>query len=82
MVTRAIETFAVQAFACSDDDSTSECKFNNIYNRLYAIDQNVSMSSSSSNSKEIGMNDNNNNNNIRESKEETVKNVANEVNEI
>lgn len=72
MLTRAIETFAVQGIACSDDDSNSDCKFSNIYNRLFSIDQSVSMSTSSDGDTPSG-----------ESKEVTFnKNAANEVNEI
>lgn len=72
MLTRAIETFAVQGVACSDDDPNSECKFSNIYNRLFAIDQSVSVSTSTSDDVPSG-----------ESKDvPLVKNAANDVNEV
>uniref|UniRef100_A0A336MN52 CSON004151 protein n=1 Tax=Culicoides sonorensis TaxID=179676 RepID=A0A336MN52_CULSO len=70
MLTRAIETFAVQGIACTDDDPNSECKFSNIYNRLLSIEENVSVSSLSSSDED----------NSGESKETThVKNASNEV---
>lgn len=72
MLTRAIETFAVQGVACADDESRPECKFSNIFNRLFSIDQSVSVSTSTSTSGPSG-----------ESEEVPfVKNAANEVNEV
>lgn len=72
MLTRAIETFAVQGVACSDDDPSSECKVSNIYNRLFSIDQSMSVSTSALDGPSTG-----------ESNEATlVRNAANEVNEI